>query len=265
VKKQANQSRTTVRRGPILIAATVAAFVSLSGIVSATTNELAWMTKDWTRWTSRDCLIVLGEAPVLGGSPWANQGRVTLPSYSDAYLYAIIQLRSALPIRQAVLRRLQLEKRYDKMNAQQKQAFDQLHADDLSEKEDRDIVVRVINGSVNNAPAGNSNSGYVDSKAVAPRQVALKLPSGPLALPIHTTVVKIGDLRNECEFVFPRVVNGKPLIEQGDSTLSIIFGAPLSIDKKTKQVVQAPFQPAMSEPGAIFTISELMYKGKLEY
>jgi hypothetical protein len=180
-------------------------------------------------------------------------------------LSIIVQLRSALPIRQALLRQIQIEKRYDKMNPQQKQAFDQQHADDLAEREDRDVVVEIINSSVNDAPAGNSNSGYVDHKADVPRQVALKLPDGSLLLPTQTRVVKSGEFRNECEFVFPRIVKGRSLISANDSELAIMFGAPLAIDKKTKQVVPEAFQPVMPEPGTFFTISTLMYKGKLEY
>jgi hypothetical protein len=241
-----------------MVTATI--ILALCGVANTKTNEPAWVAKDWMQWSPYDCVYT------LNNSPWVAQGRLATPSYFvSGHLSIIIRLRSALPICQALLRQIQIEKRYDKMNPQQKQVFDQQHADDLAEREDRDVVVEIINISVYEGPTGIRDSGYADQKAIAPRQVTLKLPDGSLISPTKTTVVRSGDHQNECQYAFPRIVNGKPLISANDSELAIMFGAPLTIDKKTKQVVPEAFQPVMPEPGTFFTISKLMYKGKLEY
>src|SRR5579862_781833 len=85
----------------------------------AVTKHEPWLTEDWTQWTSHDCSIV------LEGSPWVQT--IYRPVGGHRSYSTIVQLRSALPIRQALLRQIQLEKHYDKMSAQKKRSFDQVH------------------------------------------------------------------------------------------------------------------------------------------
>ncbi len=79
-----------------------------------------WRSKSYLEW-SRDEIIRL-----ISESPWAQVREVeadttnaggTLPSVT-------IRLRSALPIRQALVRLRQIEERYDQMNSQQRTEFD---------------------------------------------------------------------------------------------------------------------------------------------
>ena len=219
-----------------------------------------WIEKDWTQWTERDCNII------LNGSPWNqssfysfDMGSVTNSWRTD------VQLRSALPIRQALLRQLQFQKRYDKMDATKKQSFDQAHMHDLDQTDQ--ILVYILNSSFEPPPV-NKRESTVIVGPVPPRQCALQRSDGTFVLPIQTNKVKYAAAQfslflNQYEYVFPRTVDGKPTFTSSDSSLVIVLGLPLVVDDKTKQVVQQPFQ--LATPGASFKISDLMYKGMLEY
>ena len=76
----------------------------------AHTREL--LKQDWKNWTASDCALVLNYSPSTNGT---LQSRVS----------GTVQLRSALPIREALLRQLQVKKHYDAMNPQQKLRFDE--------------------------------------------------------------------------------------------------------------------------------------------
>jgi hypothetical protein len=262
----------------ILGIAALAVCFSLTGIAKTKKpQDPPWVTKDWTQWTWQDCRWVLNSSPWVHAD-WSTGG------FEVASLSRDVQLRSALPIRQALLRQAQLRKNYDKMNAQKKQAFDLKHASDLSDVADGNILVDIRNLSVmSNWISGDS---YGDLLADPSRQATLKLPNGSLVMPIQTKVLKKGEYSNECQYIFPRTVNGKQVITVDDSSFEIVLGVPLVRDRKTKQVVQEPFQNAswgeyfmtddktgkIVEKGTIwfgsslgFKISDMMYKGKLEY
>jgi hypothetical protein len=225
----------------LCFAASVSTALSLLLCGTATTKDPPWIAKDWTQWTNEDCQNVLGQ------SPWLVQP--TPADISEYQTSTYVLLCSALPIRQAVLRQLQLENRYEKMTPDKRQVFDSAHAHDLDSG--GQIVVSITN---------DSPGGYADYA----RQAALRLPDGVL---VPATVTKILDMNegysNACQYEFPRAVGGKPLYSPNDSMLEVVVGAPLSFDKKTKQVIPEPFRYAWG--AAFFKIPALMYKGKLEY
>lgn len=113
-----------------------------------TAKPKPWETKDWTQWTSGDCLFV------LNASPWT---KLIHSEYGDMSIglrsiLVTVRLRSALRTRQALLRQGQLEKGYDKMNALKRQAFDQAHLHDL---EPMDRILVYIENAAFGPPATN--------------------------------------------------------------------------------------------------------------
>lgn len=96
-----------------------------------------WVKKDWKKWTSSDC------KKLLESSPWAvrklveNESNVNrLPSAANGAnadtalnkdageVNYIVQVRSAAPIRHALIREQQLERQYEKMSDAAKKEFD---------------------------------------------------------------------------------------------------------------------------------------------
>ncbi|HUK32010.1 MAG TPA: hypothetical protein VLV89_12910 [Candidatus Acidoferrum sp.] len=215
-------------------------------------KDPAWIDKDWTQWTEKDCYNVLMK------SPWSHVDNYAFESHhkmvvSGSYM-TLVQLRSALPIRQAALRRLQLDKRYDKMNAEKRRAFDQLHAHDLDPSDH--ILVYI------------ENWGSAEEGALRPRYTALILSDCRVVLPTKTKAVKyapesFSTLQNEYEYAFPRTIAGEPIPPSGDSFLIVDLGGFLVFDAKTHQVALKSFRDSGQQYN--FKISDLMYKGKPEY
>jgi hypothetical protein len=273
----------------ILIAvflSTLSAFLCVTGVASPTVKPKPWIAKDWTQWTSDDC------SSVLSNSPWIQTDYT--PISGRSFKMTTVLLKSALPIRQAFLRKLQLQKRYDNMNAQQKQAFDQQNAADFADRAADNVIIIIENmgtGSLENMQ-GQPNIDSPDP----PRQAALRIADDRFVLPTQTSkssgeTFGVHERMNHFEYTFPRMVDGQPpfaptgTIEIGRGqklvidekthavhasdfkskgpVLLIALGSALVIDKKTASVEQRDFQS--SGLPYLFKAADLMYKGKLEY
>ena len=84
----------------VLLLLTLATCVVLAAHANPKDKPKPWVTKDWTQWTSADCL------QVLNSSPWSHQIATEALGRSGT-MYTLMQLRSALPVRQALIRTLQ--------------------------------------------------------------------------------------------------------------------------------------------------------------
>src|ERR1043165_839815 len=103
----------------------VAVMLCLLGISNALVAQQN-ASSDFHSWTKQDVDKILIDSPWSRTINWSAQpsqtqqiGLLVLP-----VVPAKIVLRSALPVRQAMLRSRQLDANYDKMNAADKQAFD---------------------------------------------------------------------------------------------------------------------------------------------
>jgi hypothetical protein len=232
-----------------------------------TDKPLPWITKEWTHWTSDDCYLV------LNNSPWALKDLTYLPSSGPgaSYQMTIIQLRSALPIRQALLRQLQLRNRYDKMTQDKQREFNQQNALVLTGKSEGKVVVVISNSSTEPpSAAGNPNARGRESTLFGPkppRRAALQLSNKTLVLPTEINKVNysstaINEYMNQFEYIFPRTIGGKPLYTADDSVVWFQLGDPLNVDQKTGGVQQQSFR---RDSEVSFKITDLIYKGKIEY
>lgn len=215
-----------------------------------------WEAKDWTQWTWEDCIAVLNY------SPWSHVGNdIEIAPLGSTF--TLVQLRSALPVRQALLRNLQIQKHYDKMDPQKRREFDEENSQQLSEEANDHVVILIDHDS--------DDSGQRDSfEPDPPTQIALRIDGRTLVLPIQTrkvnyppTKIEFNARYNQFEYVFPRTVDSKPLLSPSNLFLGIYLGAPLIVDKKTGNAEQRDFRE--SRGGFTFQTSDLMYKGKLEY
>jgi hypothetical protein len=99
-----------------------------------------WVKKDWKTWTAADCKKILDDSPwakrVLKENatdvthvPSAAQGATIDKSAAGLNQGAgeinyVVQIRSAEPMRHALIRQQQIDKGYDKMSDADKKAFD---------------------------------------------------------------------------------------------------------------------------------------------
>lgn len=99
----------------------LAIFLAVICLALTASGQQSWEKKNYKQWSLADIVRILDD------SPWAQTQieRVSinygLPSNSYT---AIIRLRSALPIRQALVRRRQLTVNYDKLSATDQARFD---------------------------------------------------------------------------------------------------------------------------------------------
>jgi len=96
-------------------------FIMVLTLVIAPTFGQAWKKKPYTEWSMSDVVRILND------SPWAQtqiqSESVNYGSPANSYV-ATIRLRSALPIRQALLRQKQFQMNYQRFTAADKARFD---------------------------------------------------------------------------------------------------------------------------------------------
>ncbi len=247
----------------------------LSLAVLAVQAEDFWVKKDWTKWSKDDVNKMLQD------SPWSKRwgkGEVqlsaTLPSQSQSNpandkrgatgtlgseigtsgtgqegaggdnnieVHYFIELQSALPVRQAIVRRLQLSNNYDKLDADHKKSFDAQVQPLLAATYSDVIDVRVSYGS---------------SQQSLERQLATywkAIPEDSLPVDVylinekgdHIPPVKFVSQKNaeySFEMYFPRMQNNEPVIRETDKAFSVQFPHPAVGSQKTGQIT--PKDPA---------------------
>jgi hypothetical protein len=221
--------------------------------------------QDWHQWSSDVCL------KVLTASPWIATAEPEGPK--DVHRAVLL---SSLLVRQAMLRQLQIQKKYDAMSPEKRKEFDDETSTCLSNPiYTQFIVIRAWGWP----PVNPRSTGEVDQLSilehgakVSPAYVwplydSAALPCGGESFPwqyIPTAIDKEhedwnrlhpGQLvppdNNELapipalEFHYPRSVNGKPLIQPGDRTMVFDWG------KKGGQFT--------------FHLADLIYKDKLDF
>jgi hypothetical protein len=240
------------------------------GVCIAAAPALAqqfWEKKEFTRWSRGECKTLLSD------SPWVKKTRVSkdllagmdqLTAYpsnamkhdesADRYLTLeyTVQLRSALPVRQAVVRQAQHEGGYDRMSPEEKKAFDREAERYLSSAAGGDLIVHV-EYRTNSQSVDRDVRNFWQSipKGSIPEGAALILPDGQRVAPTRYVSSPQGD--RSFELIFPREVNGRPLISAADKSLKVEFQSPGNRELRcgTMQVE--------------FSVQQLVFKGELAY
>lgn len=275
-----------------------------------------WVKKDWTKWSKDECNKMLQDSP--WSKKWAK-GEVllsaALPSQQQRNpatdpkgsigsgtvgqsstgttgvgqegaagdnaleIHYFIELQSALPIRQAMVRRLQFANNYDKLDADHKKSFDS-QVQSLLEATYQDVIdVRVSYGS---------------AQQVLERQLAeywKSLPSDGLPIDVYLINEK-GDHIPPAKFVspkggdysfelyFPRMQNNEPVIRDTDKTFSVQFPNPAVGSQKTGANIPTdpnnpnrvgdtsnPASPSLGKERVLVTyqLNKMMVGGKPSY
>jgi hypothetical protein len=184
-----------------------------------------WLSKEWKQWSKTDCEALLLE------SPWAHVWRGG-PSKEEALVYTA-QLRSALPIRQAIVRQLQLDQKYDKMSDAQRRTFDEQAGQVLNHSYD-DIILVHIDFSKSEAAPGLAGDFHVDVQNGEKSLDALLITEdGSQLKPARF------DPKKDFSFdlVFPRTNDGIPAIKDGQKYFSIQFQSPQHTGRNGSKIV----------------------------
>jgi hypothetical protein len=241
---------------------TLVVLCTLSLSAAAVSAQEFWDKKPYTEWSEKECRKLLQD------SPWAShtgsvsvqyvplgqtsEGEGRQPEKKIDY-YA--HLRSALPVRQAVVRMAMIQNKYDKMTPEQKKLFDQSVEAYLNRDFSNVIVVHVDYGSnvkMIDTELARIWQGYPAESV--PINVYLIGPRGERVKPLQYKA-DTGAGR-AFEFIFPRLINGEPFIRPGDSKLRLEFPTPVfSAVQEVHNTGEAPIpgSGASTGPGSPMT------------
>jgi hypothetical protein len=216
-----------------------------------------WEKKEYTEWSKKDCRKMLTD------SPWVEKHEVTSidVNMADAtasdgrppYVKYQVQLYSALPVRQAIVRQAQIENKYEDLSSEQKQQLDQ-QTDPILNANYADHVVVYVTYESNlprNVITQLVNHWQTQNTDRLKFSVFLNGSNGE-RVPLSQYVVSQSS-QQAFQFVFPRKVDGREIIGPDDKELILEFKYPSAgrIGGGTAFVT--------------FKTKKMMYKGKLEY
>ena len=226
--------------------------VLLGSVASAQDGDF-WHKKPYRQWSEAECKKMLEE------SPWAKShtlGQVyieplqspTSPRVSDSFqvpdpatgpvrsstadrareqqprIRYVVQFRSALPVRQAMVRMMQINQKYDQMPSEGKRAFDQ-NAERFLTKSLSDTVVLYVTFSSNVQEFLLELSRYWQAQTTETlkNSVFLINSRGEKVPPVSYIWAGTG---REFQLTFPREYNEHPLVSPGDKMIWLEFTHP---------------------------------------
>jgi hypothetical protein len=237
------------------------------GIVASQADDF-WTAKKWQDWTKEECHKMLHDSP--WSKKWSqsisNNGS-KLPSVSGTATAGAagdsvneidyyVQLRSALPVREAIVREFQFDKKDEELTPDKKKAFEsQILNRDYSES----IVFHFL-FETSTVTFARELADYWQNipPEAAPSDVYLINESGNRVRPMRIMAPRGAGY--EFEIVFPRNVDNEPVIREGDKALRLQFPEP-AIGRQSNNVFVLPADLAIFE----FRVDKMVWGGKLVY
>ncbi len=179
-----------------------------------------WMQRSYKRWTKEEIVKLISD------SPWAQVREIEANTTEGSFNPMVtIRLRSAVPIRQALVRLKQIEADYDKMDAQKRAAFDEKTKGVLDCPACQENYVVTISPPISNRRVSNGVYGL--------KSATLKLLQGKVYLIndkgekrelVHFVAPKSDD--DEATFYFSRKdAQGNPLLTNKNEKFTFVFDA----------------------------------------
>ncbi len=205
-------------------------FLFLAAVVAAPKGEF-WEKKDYKQWSQKEVTQMLEK------SPWAQQftnqgvgiGGMDLDAMDAAqpYIKYQVQFRSAQPIRQAIVRQMALNQKYDSLSSEQKQQFD-TSAEAFLSADVSNLVVVYITYETNHSEYDRQLARHWQSQTfdLLKHYVYLSSNKGDKVQLANYSVDQGGG--RSFQFIFPREVNGNPIVDpMKDKSLRLEFNYPV--------------------------------------
>jgi hypothetical protein len=188
-----------------------------------------WENKPFDTWSQKECSKLLTDSPWVEDLTLMAEGISQSTTGDDGqqlnFKYQI-QFRSALPVRQAMVRQMQLAQKYDTLGPEQKQQFDQSAKTFLS-ADFSDVVVVYVTYKGNSQDKSRELDRYWQSQTMdlLKNNVFLRNSKGE-QVALSKFIAPQGAERS-FQFIFPRQINGKPFIALEDKSLQLEFSYPV--------------------------------------
>ncbi len=256
-----------------------------------------WNKKDYHKWSAGECREILSDSPwtknlsfssvqMLNGAQNTSAAAASEASsaedpenpagQSDGQFSApgrqplmnisyTAQIFSALPVREAQVRLDQIAMHYDRMNAAQKQAFDESAANFLAVQFSKTIVIRVnYSTNVGYWQAALESQWQLENTAKLRNSTYLAVGGNTVPLLSY----RFAPVKEHAFFlVFPRTVNGEPLLGAGRKSLTLqIISPQLQFSNTFDSSGSLTAQPPNSTNIVLtFAVKKMKYHGKLAY
>ncbi len=220
----------------------IATFLFLTCVVSLLAAKKPW-EKPFEEWSQQETLKVLTD------SPWAKQYTQAIPIISrdsgvtgekDIFQQYTVRFFSALPVREAYVRMLQLMNNYADLPEQQKEAFDQKFGRALSLEMDDQIVVAVEFDSNDRQLKLQIDRFFKTAKTDLLKQSAYLITKSHGRIELMEYFPPSPD-GTGAKFVFPRQIEGEPVVSEADKEVKFQLQVPdtgkVNVSRKTKQMV----------------------------
>jgi len=191
-----------------------------------------WEAKQYDTWSQKECSKLLEDSPWVEDLTLVAEGiQLSAGASDDGQQFTIkyqIQFRSALPIRQALVRQMQLAQKYDTLGPEQKQQFDQSAKTFLS-ADFSDAVVVYLTYKSNSQDKTREIDRYWQAQTMdlLKNTVFLRNSKGE-QVALAKFIAPQGAERS-FQFIFPRLINGKPFITPEDKSLQLEFSYPVVV------------------------------------
>lgn len=206
--------------------------LSLLACTALAQSKDFWEKKDYREWTDKECRKLLDD------SPWTDRYIITQIFFDrvvtdttdrerqqNPKIEYKAQIRSALPIRQAIVRLSQINAKYDQLTEEQRKAFDQ-SAEKFLAGRNPDSIVMHVNYSATAQLDDRDLTRYWHSQNFD------SLKNSTFLIATKGGRIQLSAFRqgageaHEFELVFARQHNGQPVIAPGDKTLALEFSHP---------------------------------------
>jgi hypothetical protein len=218
-----------------------------------------WKSKDWRHWSEEECKSLLQHSPwsveasvqgPLQREPQIQDAAGTLPQIPQApptppEIYYVVQLRSAMPIREAIVRQYQLRQKYDQMTESQRASFDS-QAGQILNRDYSDLIL--VHVEFVAAYATMHGTGFQFRQINSSIQALLKslgddaTTLNACLVPDHADCIRPIRLiftekqPDSFELLFPRAIQGKPLITDANVRLTFQFQSPSVLQIPSRHV-----------------------------
>lgn len=200
----------------------------VAAVLAAPKGEF-WEDKEFTKWSQKEVNKLLTD------SPWAKELRLSNVGIMDnsksstdgqqPYISYRVQFRSALPIRQAIVRQQQLMAKYDSLPQDQKEKMDK-SADSFLNGFPEEAVVVTVSYDTNDNVRIQELARHWQSRTTDLLKTLVYLSSSKGdKVPVARYQPGEG-ADHSFTFIFPREYNGKPVVTPQDKNLKLEFAYP---------------------------------------
>ena len=216
--------------------------------------------KPFEKWNSKEVTRMIGDSPWSQIQTLSNalRGKDSgLQGEKEIYNKFTVRFFSALPVRHAYVRMMQILNRYEEMEPAQRMEFDTRFKRALN-LDVSDRVILALEFASNDPDATREMKRYLDTArtgTIKQNVYLITQHQGRIELREYFPPSSDG---TGAKFIFPRLVNGKPVIEAGDKEVTFEFEVPL-IDRN------AGGQTNRQKLLVNFKVPKMFYKGEVRY